>query len=281
MTDVTITSLPSATTINATDAFVVVQSSVTKQISAATIMGAGLSTQILVGGGATSLPVWTVATGTGAPVRASNATLNSPTLNTPTISNPTFSGSTVFANLTTSGLIATDAAASTIASAATIAPTKLISFVSGTATITTITAPSPVSAGGGQIVLIPTGAFTMTTSDNIALAVTAVVNVPLVMTYDTTTAKWYPSYYSTSASTAPTIASATTIAPTTPVFFVSGTTAIATITPAAGINTITIIPTGAFTTTTAGNIAISSTAVVSRILIMVYDSASAKWYPSY
>jgi hypothetical protein len=281
MTDVTITALPSATTVNATDAFPVVQSGVTRQISAATLMGAGLSTQILVGGGATALPVWTVATGTGAPVRASNATLNSPTINTPTIVSPTFSGSTVFANLITSGLIAANAAAPTIASAATIAPTKLITFISGTAAISTITAPAPVSAGGGQIVFIPTGVFTMTTSGNIALAVTAVVNVPLVMTYDTTTAKWYPSYYSSAVTSPPTVASATTIAPTTSIFFVSGTTAVATITPPSGINVITIIPSGAFTTTTAGNIALASTAVVSKILIMVYDSATAKWYPSY
>ena len=281
MTDVTITALPSATTVNATDAFPVVQSGVTRQISAATMMGAGLTTQILVGGGATALPVWTAATGTGAPVRASSATLNSPTINTPTISNPTFSGSTVFANLVTSGLIATNAASPTIASAATIAPTELITFVSGTAAISTITAPSPISSGSGQIVLIPTGVFTMNTSGNIALAVTAVANVPLVMTYDTTTAKWYPSYYSGTATSSPTIASATTIAPTTSSFFVSGTTAIATITPPAGINVITIIPTGAFTTTTAGNIALASTAVVNKILIMLYDATTTKWYPSY
>lgn len=89
---------------------------------------------------------------------------------------------------------------------------------------------------------------------------------------------------------APTIASATTIAPTTPIVFISGTTTIATITPpvpttspvttAYGMQ-ITLIPTGAFTTTTAGNIALASTAVVSRALTMTYDSATNKWYPSY
>ena len=83
---------------------------------------------------------------------------------------------------------------------------------------------------------------------------------------------------------APTIASATIIAPTTPTFFVSGTTAIATITPppfAQQGGTITIIPTGIFTTTTAGNIALASTAVMSKALIMVYDFVTLKWYPSY
>lgn len=85
--------------------------------------------------------------------------------------------------------------------------------------------------------------------------------------------------------TAPTIASATTIAPTTSILFVSGTTAIATITAPSPISLtggqITIIPTGIFTTTTAGNIALASTAVVGKALIMTYNQGTAKWYPSY
>lgn len=89
---------------------------------------------------------------------------------------------------------ATGAAAPTIASAGTIAPTVAITFVSGVAAIATITAPSPISTGGGTITLIPTGIFTWTTAGNIALAGTAVVGKALTMTYDTTTTKWYPSY---------------------------------------------------------------------------------------
>jgi hypothetical protein len=83
---------------------------------------------------------------------------------------------------------------------------------------------------------------------------------------------------------APTIASATTIAPTTKRVFISGTTAIATITPPPWLGAggqIALIPTGIFTTTTAGNIALASTAVVSKALIMVYDPTTNKWYPSY
>jgi hypothetical protein len=86
---------------------------------------------------------------------------------------------------------------------------------------------------------------------------------------------------------APTIASAATIAPVTQIVFVSGTTQIATITPPTGFTggsggQITIIPTGLFTTTiTGGNIALASVAVVSKALIMTYDSGTAKWYPSY
>jgi hypothetical protein len=93
------------------------------------------------------------------------------------------------------------------------------------------------------------------------------------------------SSFSAVSAAAPTIASATTIAPTTPIAFVSGTTAVVTITAAAPISTgggtITLIPTGIFTWTTAGNIALAGTAVVSKALTMTYDVTTTKWYPSY
>ena len=82
----------------------------------------------------------------------------------------------------------------------------------------------------------------------------------------------------------PTIASAATIAPTTPILYVSGTTAITTITAPAGCTNgcqITIIPTGLFTTTATGNIALASTAVVNKALILTYAANTTKWYPSY
>ena len=86
-------------------------------------------------------------------------------------------------------------------------------------------------------------------------------------------------------SLAPTIASATTIAPVNYITFISGTTAIVNITPTAvmanGGGALILIPTGAFTTTTAGNIALASTATVGRAMTMVYDSNTTKWYPSY
>jgi len=91
--------------------------------------------------------------------------------------------------------------------------------------------------------------------------------------------------FSAVSAAAPTIASATTIAPTTPIVFVSGTTAVVNITAAAPISTgggtITLIPTGAFTWTAAGNIAVLGTAVVNRALTMTYDATTTKWYPSY
>ena len=89
---------------------------------------------------------------------------------------------------------ATTTSAPTIASASTIAPAQLISFVSGTTAISTITAPSAISSSGGQITLIPTGVWSTNTSGNIALGSTAVVGKALIMTYDSGTSKWYPSY---------------------------------------------------------------------------------------
>ena len=83
------------------------------------------------------------------------------------------------------------------------------------------------------------------------------------------------------------IVSANTIAPTTQVFHVTGNTAIVTIAVPTACTTsgyscqLTIIPDGLFSTTTAGNIAVASTAVVSKALTMTYDSGTAKWYPSY
>lgn len=84
---------------------------------------------------------------------------------------------------------------------------------------------------------------------------------------------------------APTIASATTIAPTTRFVFISGTEAISTITPPASFSTgggqIILIPTDLFTTVTGGNIALGTTAVVGKAIQMTYDSGTALWYPSY
>jgi hypothetical protein len=93
----------------------------------------------------------------------------------------------------TVGLFATLNPAPTIASAATIQPLAPITFISGTTTINTITVPSEF-VGGGQITLIPTGLWSTGTSGNIAIATTGVVSKALILTYDATTAKWYPSY---------------------------------------------------------------------------------------
>ena len=93
-----------------------------------------------------------------------------------------------------SGALQTIQAAPTIASATTIAPTALITFISGVVSIATITVPQALLRTGGQITIIPTGIFATTTAGNIALITTAVVSKALIMTYDAVTLKWYPSY---------------------------------------------------------------------------------------
>lgn len=77
------------------------------------------------------------------------------------------------------------------------------------------------------------------------------------------------------------VASASTISTSSGIFHVTGTTQINTINvPVTGFTgSITIIPDGAFTTGTSGNIALGSTAIVNKALIMTYDGS--KWYPSY
>ena len=132
-------------------------------------------------------------TGTGVAVFATSPTLTTPTLTTPTLVTPVL-GVATGTSISLSGFSAVSAAAPTIASAATIAPTTPIVFISGTAAVVTITAAAPISTGGGTITLIPTGAFTWTAAGNIAVLGTAVVSRALTMTYDVTTTKWYPSY---------------------------------------------------------------------------------------
>lgn len=158
-------------------------------------LGSNVATFLATPSSANLISAVTDETGTGSLVFANTPTLITPILGTPTsgvLTNCT--GSPTFTNVKYSGLIATTAAAPTIASATTIAPTEPITFISGTAAIVTITAPSPISSGGGKITLIPTGVFTTTNAGNIAIATTAVVGKALTMTYDSTTTKWYPSY---------------------------------------------------------------------------------------
>lgn len=44
---------------------------------------------------------------------------------------------------------------------------------------------------------------------------------------------------------------------------------------------IIYLPTGVFTWTAAGNIALAGTAVVGKALVFTWHPATAKWYPSY
>jgi len=79
----------------------------------------------------------------------------------------------------------------TVASAGTLAPVGLITFVSGTAAVANITPPV---TGQHMLVLMPTGAFTTVATGNVGKASTAVVNQPMLLFYDPNTNKYWPSY---------------------------------------------------------------------------------------
>jgi len=80
-----------------------------------------------------------------------------------------------------------------------------------------------------------------------------------------------------------TVASAATIVPAGYQTFVSGTTGVDNIqVPWDGFEgTIALIPTGIFSISTSGNVAIGVTTVVSKVLFLTYSQKTSKWYPSY
>ncbi len=83
-----------------------------------------------------------------------------------------------------------------------------------------------------------------------------------------------------------TLASASTVTPLYPSHVVSGTTPIDTITLPTAFSAynglgLTFIPSGAWTTTTGGNIGIATTAQVGKAMTFTYLQSTGKWYPSY
>lgn len=100
------------------------------------------------------------------------------------------------------------------------------------------------------------------------------------------TSSWVPGFQTSSAESQPTVAvasAAAKITPSGPVFHVTGTAAITGFNIPVGYNggPVCVVPDAIFTTTTANNIGLASTAVVSKQLCYIYDSATAKFYPSY
>lgn len=86
-------------------------------------------------------------------------------------------------------------ATATVASAAgTIIPSGRLFHVTGTEAITGFVNASMIGFTGGSFTIIPDAIFTWTTADNIGLAGTAVVGRALTFTWDSTAAKWWPSY---------------------------------------------------------------------------------------
>lgn len=91
-----------------------------------------------------------------------------------------------------SGVAAGTRIGATLASAGTIVPVAPITHITGTFAIVNITPPDPTFSG--MIILIADGIFTWTAAGNIAVAGTiTAANKILILVYDPTTAKWYPS----------------------------------------------------------------------------------------
>ena len=100
------------------------------------------------------------------------------------------------------------------------------------------------------------------------------------------TGTWVAGWQNDLLSNAPTAAVASAaglITPSGPLFHVTGTAAITGFNIPVGFayGSFTIIPDGTFTTTNANNIALASTAVVSKALTFIYDPATGKFYPGY
>lgn len=114
-------------------------------------LAAGATTEVLVGGGASALPVWTTATGSAAPVRATSPALTTPTLTNPTVTN----------------YVETAQTKATVTTAKTLDPTTgtVIPLQLTASTACTVTMPT---AAAGKSLLVPvyqavtTGAGTVT-----------------------------------------------------------------------------------------------------------------------
>ncbi len=83
---------------------------------------------------------------------------------------------------------------SVIVAAATIAPVKQLTRLTGTVPVATITPPNPYFTGPLYLLSTDASPFTTVTTGNIALATTVVRFKVLVLVYDPGVKAWYPSY---------------------------------------------------------------------------------------
>ncbi len=102
----------------------------------------------------------------------------------------------------------------------------------------------------------------------------------------TVTSSWVPGFQSPAGDgfqVTATVASATALLPSGPLFDVSGTAAITSITLPLGFvgGEFCMIPTGIFTLTATNNIAVASTAIVGKLLCETWDLGQAKFIASY
>jgi hypothetical protein len=174
---------------------------------------------------------------------------------------------------------------------------QVVSISSTTVTVKrgTIAGNKAVSHASGAMVLVATNANWFYSTDPVGSCTTAgTYATPWVNIQNgnqwlcsTITLTWVPGWGNTNAPAAATTAVASAaglITPSGPLFHVTGTAAITGFNIPLGYNGggFCIIPDGAFTTTTANNIAIASTGVASKLLCYGYDKAAAKpFFASY
>jgi hypothetical protein len=135
----------------------------------------------------------------------------------------------------------------------------------------------------------PYGSCTATTTVStpwITIATSAIGGDARQWLCSTVVNRWVPGWNNDFVPAQPTAAVASAaglITPSGQLFHITGALAITGFNIPLGFayGSFTVIPDGAFTTTTANNIALASTGVVSKPLTFTYDANSGKFYPSY
>jgi hypothetical protein len=134
-------------------------------------LAAGATTEILVGGGASALPVWTTATGSGAPVRATSPSFTTPALGVATATS--INGLTI--TTSTGTLTITNGKTASISNTLTFTGTDASSVAFGTggtvayanATVTLSANTNLVRAThGNRLIIADTGGVTLTVEDD-------------------------------------------------------------------------------------------------------------------
>ena len=305
MSTIAISSLPVVTTGTATDVFPIVQNNVTSQITNADLFNSVDTINGLVLGAVGNTPnnisIGDTNTALAFTTGQNNVAIGNSALKATTIGidNTGVGNGALLTNLSGSYNVASGALALALAtgsyntaigrnaggSISTGAKNTIIGNYSGSGAPISQTGSNYVvlSDGDGNVRAYWNGANAtfngdLTLTGTLSLATLSIVGALSATSLTTST-------FTALSGGTNTIASATSITPVKSINFISGTAAIETIVtqaPITGANgTIILIPTGAFTWTTAGNIAIAGTAVVGRALHMTFSGSSLKWYPSY
>ncbi len=168
-----------------------------------------------------------------------------------------------------------------------------VASVSGTSLRVYRTQRPVAHASGARVIIAPTPVAFYTQNPTGACTAALTAYTPYINTNtgeqwlcSSVTGTWVRGWQAMPGESGPVTAVASAagaITPSGPLFHITGTAAITGFTLPVGYagGPFCVIPDGIFTTTTASNIALASTAVVSRTLCFTYDAVTAKFYPSY